>query len=52
MNSSIYALVGRRGDSVQVWRAMSNGDLLTYDGTATRRVTDYIVKNRAAPTTK
>jgi len=34
----------RSGSPVQVWRAMQNGDLLGYDGEATRRITDYIVK--------
>ena len=38
----------RAGDSVQVWRAVQNGDLLSYDGEATRRVTDYIVEARKA----
>jgi hypothetical protein len=32
------------GSPVQVWRAMQNGDLLSYDSEATRRITDYIVK--------
>ncbi len=32
----------------QVWRALPNGDLLSYDGDATRKVSDYIVKGRAA----
>jgi hypothetical protein len=36
------------GEMVQVWRAMQNGDLLRYDGNATRRISDYIVKGRAA----
>jgi hypothetical protein len=36
------------GHHVQVWRAMQNGDLLRYDGEATRRITDYIVKARRA----
>lgn len=38
----------RAGDAVQVWRAMQNGDLLSYDGEATRRITDYIVNGMAA----
>lgn len=38
----------RSGSSVQVWRAMQNGDLLGYDGEATRRITDYICKARNA----
>jgi hypothetical protein len=36
------------GDMVQVWLAMQNGDLMKYDGDATRRITDYIIKARAA----
>jgi hypothetical protein len=36
------------GSLVQVWLVAGNGDLLKYDSTATRRVTDYIVKARAA----
>jgi hypothetical protein len=36
------------GDMVQVWTVFGNGDLMKYDGDATRRVTDYIVKGRAA----
>lgn len=36
------------GSPVQVWRALPNGDLLSYDAEATRRVTDHIVKARAA----
>jgi hypothetical protein len=36
------------GDMVQVWTVMQNGDLMKYDGDATRRVTDYIVKARNA----
>ena len=35
------------GDMVQVWLAAQNGDLMKYDGAATRQVTDYIVKARA-----
>jgi len=38
----------RAGDSVQVWRAFQDGGLMKYDGDATQRVTDYIVKGRAA----
>lgn len=38
----------RAGNLVQVWNAMSNGDLLRYDAAATRRMTDYICKARAA----
>lgn len=38
----------RAGDSVQVWRALPNGDLLAYDGDDTRKITDGIVKARAA----
>lgn len=33
---------------IQVWRALPNGDLLGYDGDATRKVSDYICKARAA----
>jgi hypothetical protein len=40
--------MAQAGDMVQVWTALQNGDLLRYDGDATRRVTDYIVKGRAA----
>ncbi len=36
------------GSLVQVWTVAPNGDLLRYDGDATRRVSDYIVKARAA----
>lgn len=36
------------GSLVQVWTVLDNGDLLKYDGDATRRVSDYIVKARAA----
>lgn len=38
----------RSGSTVQVWRAMQNGDLLAYDGEATRRISDYIGKARRA----
>lgn len=40
----------RSGSPVQVWRATQNGDLLSYDGEATRRITDYIVKANNALT--
>lgn len=40
--------MSQAGDMVQVWTTMQNGDLMKYDGDATRRVTDYIVKARAA----
>lgn len=33
---------------VQVWSALPNGDLLKYAGEDTRRVSDHIVKARAA----
>jgi hypothetical protein len=33
----------RAGSTVQVWRAMQAGDLLSYDGAATQRLTDHIV---------
>jgi hypothetical protein len=35
------------GEMVQVWRVFDI-DLMKYDGDATRRVTDYIVKGRNA----
>lgn len=38
----------KAGDMVQVWSALPDGDLLKYDGEATRRMTDHIVKARAA----
>ena len=39
--------MAQAGDMVQVWWVLPNGDLAGYDGAATRRVTDYIVKGRA-----
>lgn len=41
-------VMNRAGNLVQVWRAASNGDLLSYDAQGTRRVSDYIVKARNA----
>ena len=35
-------------EPVQVWRAMPNGDLLSYDGERTRRLSDHIVAYRNA----
>jgi hypothetical protein len=40
--------MAQAGDIVQVWTVFQNGDLMKYDGDATRRVTDYIVKGRQA----
>jgi hypothetical protein len=39
--------MAQAGDMVQVWTTTQAGDLMKYDGDATRRVTDYIVKGRA-----
>lgn len=52
MKERAWAMV-QAGDIVQVWRASSMcGDLYGYDGEATRRVTDHIVKMRANPPPK
>jgi hypothetical protein len=40
--------MAQAGGMVQVWTTTRAGDLMKYDGDATRRVTDYIVKGRAA----
>lgn len=44
MREAAWRMHRSKQGPISVFRAMQNGDLLGYDGEATRRITDYIMK--------